>query len=445
MQVRILDMEQGDDAEAWPRLPLSPRLAEVVRGVTYSREDAKREPVQGFVPLLRAGNIGDGQLDIDHDLVWVPAERVTSTQYLRPNDIVVCTSSGSPAVVGKAAILERHFSGSFGAFNAVVRTRPGVESRFLHHWFQSIEYLSWRDTQARGANIQNLRHSELAALRVPMPPPSEQHRIVEILDQTDHLRRLRAEADAKADQVLAALYRRLFLDPASNWPTEALGTHLRKRKGCLQSGPFGSHLHNADFVDSGPVRVVGIDNVLDGEFLQGRDRRITAEKYAQLKKYTLEAGDILVTVMGTVGRSCVFPNLQEPAICTKHVYRIQVDERLDSEYVSASIRFAPAARYQLAGSTTGQIVAGITSENIRRLELLIPPRELQDRFAAHALALAQQRTDRRHAAAHLDSLSQLLSRSAFAGTLTASWREAHMTELLQEMERQAKALAEVAP
>lgn len=287
--------------------------------------------------------------------------------------------------------------------------------------------------------VPGLNRNTAYALEAPYPPLSEQRRIGEILDQADRLRHLRAEADAKAGRILPALYRKLFIDRALDWPTEPLGTCLRKTKGALQSGPFGSHLHNSDFVESGPVRVVGIDNVLDGEFSLGRNRRITAGKYEELKKYTLAPGDILVTIMGTVGRTCVFPQLREAAICTKHVYRIQVDERLDPEYVSASMRFAPAVRDQLGALITGQIVAGITSDSIRKLPLLIPPRELQNRFASRARTLAQQRTERRQAAVQLDRVFATLLRDAFSGKLTQSWRKAHMNELLQEIEQQTKA------
>ena len=93
----------------WPTVPLEPKVATIVRGVTYSRNDASSEPTEGRLPLLRAGNIGNGDLDVERDLIWIPAEVVSQKQKLQPNDIVVCTSSGSPAVVGKAAILREEF------------------------------------------------------------------------------------------------------------------------------------------------------------------------------------------------------------------------------------------------------------------------------------------------------------------------------------------------
>lgn len=358
---------------------------------------------------------------------------------IRTGDVLVSTVRPN---LNAVAIVPDDLDGEIASTGfSVLRPKRGqLAERFLYYYCCTARFIDSLTAKVRGAQYPAVSAEDVKDVEIPLPPLSEQRRIVEILDQADRLRRLRAEADAKADRILPVLYRKLFLDRASNWPKEPLGTRLRRAKGALQSGPFGSHLHNSDFVESGPIRVVGIDNVLDGEFSLGRNRRITTEKYEELHKYTLEPGDILVTIMGTVGRTCVFPQLREPAICTKHVYRIQVDERLNPEYVSASMRFAPAVRGQLGASITGQIVAGINSEDIRRLELSIPPTELQDCFAAHAGTLAQQRTQRRRAVARLDRLFATLLRDAFSGELTAHWREANMNELLQEMEQHATAL-----
>jgi type I restriction enzyme, S subunit len=421
---------------SWPAVPLS-RVVRRLGGGTPSRKVP--EYWGAGLPWFTVADLSDElrihSLAGSHESITEEGIKNSAVQRIPPGAVVISTR----VVVGKIGVAVNELATNQDFCSLVPLHAEMLDSRFLAYLL-----LSRRQelrNQQRGMTISGITAQVLEELLTPLPPLSEQRRIVEILERADRLRRLRGEANAKADRILPALYRKLFLDRVSDWPIEPLGTRLRKTRGALQSGPFGSHLHNSDFVESGPVRVVGIDNVLDGEFSLGRNRRITAEKYEELKKYTLEPGDILVTIMGTVGRTCVFPQLREAAICTKHVYRIQVDERLDPEYVSASIRFAPAVRDQLGASITGQIVAGITSDSIRQLELLIPPRELQDRFASQARTLSQQRTERRQAALRLNHLFTMLLRDGFSGKLTHFWREAHMKELLQEMEQQAKALA----
>lgn len=315
---------------------------------------------------------------------------------------------------------------------------------YVFYYTKSPSYLAWVEGKKRVAAQPNINASEYAGLDIPLPPLTEQRRIVDILDQADALCKKRAEADAKAARFLPALFYKMFGDPFSKpmgWKQTPLGKMLRKKPGALQSGPFGSQLHNHDFIADGTVLAVGVDNVHDAGFESGRGRRITKQKYAELKKFTLEPGDVLITIMGTIGRTCVFPEWAVPAICTKHVYRIQVDcEGLHPEYLSASIRFSPFVRSQLGASVTGQIVAGITSRDLRALRIDEPPIELQRKFARVKTGLDEDRKKRKRNREEIDRLFNLLLHRAFCGDLTAKWREAHVQELLAEMEQQAKAL-----
>jgi type I restriction enzyme S subunit len=126
--------------------------------------------------------------------------------------------------------------------------------------------------------VPGLNRNDVYQLKVPLPPLSEQRRIVELLDRADTLRKKQIEVNAKANRILAALFYKLFGDSATNfkgWDKAPLEKLLRHNNGALQSGPFGTHLHNSDFVEEGTVLAVGIDNVHDSGFQIGRHRRIT--------------------------------------------------------------------------------------------------------------------------------------------------------------------------
>jgi len=198
------------DGWRWVKLG---EVCEFVRGVTFDKSEAKSTPSLGSLPILRAGNIAE-KLQMHDDLVWVPESRVDREQLLLLGDIAICLSSGSPAVVGKTAYCERRWRGSVGAFCGIVRSLEGLDTRYLAHWFRSPSYWQWRDEQARGANIQNLRFSELGRLELPLPPPLEQTRIAWVLnEQMASVERVRAAAEAQLAQISAlpaALLRRAF-------------------------------------------------------------------------------------------------------------------------------------------------------------------------------------------------------------------------------------------
>ncbi len=145
----------------------------------------------------------------------------------------------------------------------------------------------------------------------------------------------------------------------------------------IQSGPFGSNLHHSEFRDTG-VLAIGIDNVLDGAFSTGKQHRISREKYEQLKKYSARPLDVLITVMATVGRCCVAPRDLEPAIITKHVYRISVDQELcEPAYLMNALRGCRAVRAQLYGEIQGVTRPGVNGQILRRLVVPLAPLEEQ--------------------------------------------------------------------
>ena len=96
------------------------QLAEQIRGVSYKPYDIHNSLDEKSVVLLRANNIDNGQINFD-DIVYVDRRKVSKQQYLQKGDILICASSGSKSLVGKAAQVDFDGEYTFGAFCTVVR------------------------------------------------------------------------------------------------------------------------------------------------------------------------------------------------------------------------------------------------------------------------------------------------------------------------------------
>ena len=223
-------------------------VAEVVRGVTFNKSQSTNEPSTDRIPVLRAGNIS-GSLDLSNNLIWIPRSLVSDKQLLKKNDIVMCMSSGSSKIVGKSAILDHDWDGTFGAFLAVIRTYTAkCLPEYIAYFLQSDGFRKWTESSS-GANIKNIRKSELESFQIPIPPLAEQRRIVDILNRADSIRRLRKQAINTARQLIPALFIDMFGDPATNpreWPRQNLGDLVVLRSGGTpskkQAGYWGGNI-----------------------------------------------------------------------------------------------------------------------------------------------------------------------------------------------------------
>ena len=184
--------------ETWKSSTIG-EVAEIVRGVTYSKSDTLSATDNDAVPLLRATNLEVDSIDFE-DMVYVPKRVVKAQQYLQLDDIFLAASSGSISVVGKSAQVVKTNGETFGAFCAVIRPK-NINPKFLAYWVQSPATRDHWSATAKGTNINNLKPSDISETNIPIPPIDEQNKIVELLE--DHLSRLDASvslADAMEKQ-----------------------------------------------------------------------------------------------------------------------------------------------------------------------------------------------------------------------------------------------------
>ena len=83
----------------------------------------------------------------------------------------------------------------------------------------------------------------------------------------------------------------------------------------------------------------------------------------------------------------------------------------------------------------------ISKRIVESIELPLPPMQRQRRFRSRLTNLTSIHRARIQSARRIANLFRVLLGRAFSGSLTASWREAHMDEILQEMERKASRTA----
>ncbi|WP_296868864.1 hypothetical protein [uncultured Methanobrevibacter sp.] len=143
-------------------------LVDQVRGVSYKPKDIHDTLNDLSIALLRANNIFDGSIEFS-DVIYVDRKRVSSSQILRRGDILVCASSGSKDLVGKAASFNCDGEYTFGAFCKVVRPKNIDDADYISVFFQSPKYRREIAASALGANINNIRNEHIDNLVINWP------------------------------------------------------------------------------------------------------------------------------------------------------------------------------------------------------------------------------------------------------------------------------------
>lgn len=382
-------------------------LAEQIRGVTYGKEDASKEPIPGYLPVLRAGNITDSGLTFD-DLVYVPEARVTAKQKIKKGDIVIAASSGSLDVVGKAAAALNAFNGGFGAFCKVIRPNNKVDAGYLAQFFKTPSYRRTISSLAAGANINNLKSEHLDDLRVPLPPLPEQRRIAAILDQADALRAKRREALAQLDSLTQSIFIEMFGDPVVNpraWELVPLGS-----VGNLDRGVSKARPRNAPELLGGPYPLIQTGDVANCDGYV-RDHTSTYSEVGLRQSKLWPAGTLCITIAANIAKTGI---LMFDACFPDSVVGFTAPHPATVEYVRVWLSFLQKALEDAAPESAQK---NINLAILRDLKVPVPPLGSQQTFATRIQAIESLKATHRAALAESDALFVSLQHRAFTGEL----------------------------
>lgn len=208
-------------------------VAKLVRGVSYKKEVASKSPLPNYLPIIRANNINSA-LHFD-DLIYVPKELIREEQFIKSGDIIIAMSSGSKDLVGKAAQAQSDLKIAFGTFCGLIRFySEKLNNKFFGFYFQSKTYRDYISKVSMGVNINNLRREHIEELKLPLPPLSEQKKIVEKIEELFSQLDSGIAALKKAKEQLR-LYRQSVL--AAAFSGQLTGNEKRKTKDdCLPNG-----------------------------------------------------------------------------------------------------------------------------------------------------------------------------------------------------------------
>ena len=346
-------------------------LVKQVRGVSYKPGDLHNELNENSVILLRANNIDDGQINFD-DVVYVDKSKVSFEQYLKTGDVLICASSGSKNLVGKAASVRMDKECTFGAFCKAVRPKEGFED-YIGIYFQSPIYRRKISDVALGANINNIRNEHIDSLDIPVYSEMEQEDIVKKMHLLQEIISNRRAELAKLAELIKARFVEMFGDPRSNpfgFSKSVLKDTCKVVTGNTPSRAVQEYYGNY-------VEWIKTDNIVSEMINPTKATESLSEEGMKVGR-TVDKDSILMACIAgsiaSIGKVCVTDrtvafNQQINAIVPEeyNILFLYVLLQLSKDYLVEDINMA---------------LKGILSKSkLEEKEFIVPPMELQEQFA----------------------------------------------------------------
>ena len=348
-------------------------LGDIFIGLTYKPEDVSDE---GTI-VLRSSNIQNGKLDFE-DIVRVQ-KKINEKLFVRDGDILMCSRNGSAKLVGKTAMIKDLSEAmTFGAFMTIIRTD---KNSYLQYFFKSDSFRR----QLKGSattTINQITRNMLLDVDVPLLTEDESVDIVNRMERIENIIDMRKQELQRLDVLIKARFVELFGDPVKNdmeWETTLLkNATIKIGSGATPKG--GKESYQAE-----GITLIRSMNVHDGRFEYKDLAHITNEQAKQLDNVTVEENDVFINITGaSVARSCIVPKHILPARVNQHVAIIRCITSILNPVFANNMFLNHSFKGKLLdiGETGGATRQAITKQQLETLEVILPPIELQEQFAA---------------------------------------------------------------
>lgn len=149
----------------------------------------------------------------------------------------------------------------------------------------------------------------------------------------------------------------------------------------IQTGPFGSQLHQSDYTDEGTPVVMPKD-LVNGTISEESIARVSKEHVERLEKHKIQEGDILYSRRGDVGR-CAFTSEREVGwLCGTGCLKVRVDiEKVEPKFVFYQLQKAETIGW-VVNHAVGSTMLNLNTSILSAVPVDIPEIEIQRKIVS---------------------------------------------------------------
>ncbi len=295
---------------------------------------------------------------------------------------------GESVCIGRKGTINNpmFLTGKFWTVDTLFYTHTfnGCLPRFIYSIFQNIDWL--KHNEAGG--VPSLSKTNIGKIKVAVPKIKEQQKIADCLASLDERITLEAQKLDTLKTHKKGLMQQLFpaegetlpklrfpeFRDAGEWEDKKFGEICK-----FVRGPFGGALTKDIFVKDG-YAVYEQSHAIYQNFDSFR-YFITEEKYNELKRFSVQSNDIIMSCSGTMGKFAVIPTEPKEGVINQALLKLTVNNEYNLDFVKFTLELPINQEKLLSQSAGGAIKNVVGVGELKEIEMPTPGFKEQQKIA----------------------------------------------------------------
>ena len=297
----------------------------------------------------------------------------TSGEEIKYLDTFQCNTQG--LIIGKGGNPNWRFAKGMFSMSTdcclLTAKQESVDIEYVYYYLCAFPTIMQR--LYKGVGIKHISLADIKNIEIEYPPIEVQRTIVSVLSFLDAvIKKRQINVVKNIPELLKSYYSQLVDNNV--WDKVRISDIATE----IKSGPFGTQLHVSQFRDKGEIYVYGIDDLTKKV---PKTRYLSIAELDKYERYRVNGDDVLISIMGTVGRTKVVPKDIGLAINTKHLVDITLNQDLCKPYFLAyTLENDRKVRRQIESSKHGAVMSAINMSDVKNLKITLPSIKVQMYF-----------------------------------------------------------------
>ena len=399
--------EMKDSGVEWiGEIPEDWNVGKTLYALSMPITDGPHETPELFdegIPFISAEAVscGNGHIDFEHIRGFISQEfyEECCKKYIpQINDIYMIKSG---ATTGKVAKVETQKLFTIWSPLAVFRVEPQrCYYEYLYYFIQSDAYQKQIENKWTYGTQQNIGMRTLEKLMICFPSITQQKLIADYLDakcskideiiekQQAIIEKLKEyKLSTITEVVTSGLNQKREMKDShvlsigripTNWDVTKLKYLFGNGDDGLKIGPFGSAIKGKT-LESGLYKIYNQAHLINNDFSLNR-HYVSEDTFNDLKAYEVKPGDVLFSMMGTIGKCQIMPKGYPKGIMDSHLLKARLNEKVIPEFFIYAYDkdFSNQVIQQLLYTSNGTIMNGLNSTILKNVYIALPPLEEQE-------------------------------------------------------------------
>ena len=372
-------------------------VCKVQGGYAFKSKEFQKDSI----PIIRIGNIQDNKVEIDYNVCFTKEFLNKHPEFeIKYGDILIAMSGATVGKIGKyqndtKALLNQRVG------NFIVTEK--LEKRYLYFLLQSPLFEKFILNNAFGCAQPNISSKQIEEFEFYNYDNVRQLEIADKLNKVQEVIDIRKKQIEELDELIKSQFVEMF---------ESKDFDKKTLQDITIKITDGSHNPPSGIAENLGYMMLSSQNIINDKINYENARYLSKEDFERENTRTdLRNGDVLLTIVGTVGRTAIIKN-EENITLQRSVAVLKPIKEIKSEYLVGALKSDDVVR-QLNKGAKGVAQKGIYLNDLKKLVISVPPIDLQNKFADFVKQIDKQKFEIQRSLEETQKLQESLMNKYF--------------------------------